>query len=281
MTHPMLWDVRSKRAVAESELLDALAAARYRLLGEVHDNPLHHAARAELIAGLAARGLRPAVVMEQFDLDRDAAIRAAQRAGSDAERLADAGALDRKGWLWPMHKPIIEAALAARLPIRAGNLPRSALHGDVQSLANDAGAPWYPRFHAARWSEAQAAGLRDDIVESHCGKLPETVVPRIVLAQRLRDAAMAQALVDDATSDGGILIAGDGHVRADLGVPVYLHAPGMPDAEARSLSVGFVEATPEEEKSADFPQRFAAENPGFDYLWFTLPAQRENPCAGM
>jgi len=281
VTDPLTWDVRLGRAMSEDELLAALAGARYRLLGEIHDNPLHHAARASLVARLAAKGLRPAVVMEQFDLDHDAALRAAQAAGADAERLADAGALDRKGWLWPMHKPIIEAALAAQLPIRAGNLPRDALHGDVQSMANDAAAPWYPRFHAARWSEAQAAELRDDIVASHCGKLPESIVPQVVLAQRLRDAAMAQALVDAATADGAILIAGDGHVRADLGVPVYLHASGMPDAEARSVSVGFVEATPEEEQSADFPRRFTAENPGFDYLWFTPPAQRENPCAGM
>lgn len=281
MSDPLIWDVRSGRAVAEGEVLAALAAARYRLLGEIHDNPLHHAARASLIAQLAAQGLRPAVVMEQFDLDHDAALRAAERAGTDAEGLADAGALDRKGWLWPMHKPIIDAALAARLPVRAGNLPRSALHGDVQSLANDAAAPWYPRFHAARWSEAQAAELRADIAESHCGKLPESVVPRLVLAQRLRDAAMAQALVDAATADGAILIAGDGHVRADLGVPIYLHAPGMPDAEARSVSVGFVEVDAQEREAADFPRRAAAENPGFDYLWLTPPAQRENPCAGL
>lgn len=278
---PLIWDVRSARAMSEHELLAALASARYRLLGEIHDNPLHHAARASLLARLAAKGLRPAVVMEQFDLDHDAALRAAQRAGADAERLADAGALDRKGWLWPMHKPIIEAALAAQLSIRAGNLARDALYGDVQAMANDAGAPWYPRLHAARWTEAQAAELRADIVQSHCGKVPESIVPRLVLAQRLRDAAMAQALVGAATADGAILIAGDGHVRADLGVPVYLHAPGLRDAEARSVSVGFVEATSEEEQAADFPRRFAAENPGFDYLWFTPPAQRENPCAGM
>ena len=281
MADPIIWDVRANRAVTQSELLAALAPARYRLLGEIHDNPLHHAARADLVARLAATGLRPAVVMEQFDLDHDAALRAAQRTGADAERLADAGALDRKGWLWPMHKPIIDAALAAQLPIRPGNLPRNVLRGDVQSLANDADAPWYARFHAARWSEAQAATLRADIVESHCGKLPESVVPRLVLAQRLRDAAMAQALVDDATSDGVILIAGDGHVRADLGVPVYLHAPGTPGAAAPSVSVGFVEATAEDEQAADFPRRFTAGNPGFDYLWFTRPAPREDPCAGM
>jgi hypothetical protein len=90
---------------------------------------------------------------------------------------------------------------------------------------------------------------------------------------------MAQSLVNAATADGAVLIAGDGHVRADLGVPIYLHAQGMPDADARSLSVGFVEASAEEESAPDFPGRLVADNPGFDYIWFTAPAQREDPCA--
>src|SRR5207244_3642668 len=110
--------------------------------------------------------------------------------------LAAAGGLDRKAWNWPLQKPILEAALAARLPVRAGNLSRPELGGDLQAAIDKrSDATWYARFHAARWSEAQAAALRADIIESHCRKLPEPVVPRLVLAQRVRDAAMAQALV--------------------------------------------------------------------------------------
>jgi uncharacterized iron-regulated protein len=280
MPDTLIWDVREARLVVESELVTALSGVRFRLLGEVHDNPAHHVARARLITALAARGVRPAVVFEQFDLEHDQALERAQAEGADAERLADAGKLDRKAWSWPMHKPLVEAALAAGLPVRASNLSRARLRGDLDTaVASDTNAIWYARLHAARWSERQAAQLHADIVESHCGRLPEAIVPRLVLAQRMRDATMAQALVDAETGDGSILIAGDGHVRADLGVPVYLHAPGQREAGARSLSVGFVEASMEEERAADFPQRIVAERPGFDYVWFTPPAAREDPCA--
>jgi uncharacterized iron-regulated protein len=283
MHEPRIWDVGAARFVAEPQLVGRLAAARYRLLGEVHDNPAHHAIRARLIAALAATGARPAVVFEQLDLDHDAAVVAAQAAGADAEQVADAGRLDRKAWAWPLHKPILDAALANGLPVRAGNMPRESLRGDLQAAAldRDSGAIWYARFHAARWTEAQAAALRADMVEGHCGKLPEAVVPRILLAQRVRDAAMAQALVKDATAGGAILIAGNGHVRADLAVPVYLHAPGLPDADSPSVSLGLIEVTPDEERAGDFPRRVVAANPGFDYLWFTPPAPREDPCAGL
>ena len=275
---PRIWNVRENRFVGEADLVAQLAVARYRLLGEVHDNPAHHQIRARLITRIAATGARPAVVLEQFDLDRDEALAAAQAAGADAEELVDAGGLDRKSWGWPLHEPIVDAALAMRLPLRAGNLSRVQL-GTLQAGAIPrAGASWYARFHAARWTDAQAAGLRNDIVESHCHRLPEAIVPRLVLAQRARDAAMAQALVDDATMDGAILIAGNGHVRADRGVPVYLHAEGLRDADARSISVGIIEASPEDERRSDFPQQVIADHPGFDYVWLTEAAARDDPC---
>src|SRR5438045_2392051 len=127
MADPRIWDVAAARFVSETELVGALLAARYRLLGEIHDNPAHHSIRARLITSLAARGAHPTVVFEQLDLDHDAALRAAQARGVDAEQLVEAGRLDRKAWSWPMHKPILEAALAARLPVRAGNLSRAQL----------------------------------------------------------------------------------------------------------------------------------------------------------
>lgn len=273
-----IYDVHARRFVTEATLVAGLVHARYRLLGEIHDDPAHHAIRARLITEIAGNGVHPAVVLEQFDLDHDAALQAAQRAGADAEHVATAGALDRKGWAWPLHEPIVAAALAMHLPLRAGNLSRTALSGDPDALLRG-DETLRTRLHAVHWTDAQAAELRRDIVDSHCHMLPEAVVPRLVLAQRVRDAAMAQALVDDATADGAILIAGNGHVRADLGVPVYLHAPGLADADARSIGVGFLEINDDDERAGDFPRRVIAANPGFDYVWLTPAIARPDPCA--
>jgi uncharacterized iron-regulated protein len=273
-----IYDVHARRFVDETTLVDALVFARFRLLGEIHDDPAHHAIRARVLGEIAERGLRPAVVMEQFDLDHDAALRAAQRADADAEAVATQGALDRKGWQWPMHRPIVEQALAAKLPLRAGNLPRTALGGDLDTVLRR-----HPRvaarLRAARWTDAEAEAMRNDIVEAHCHMLPDAIVPTLVLAQRIRDAAMAQALVDDATPNGAVLIAGNGHVRDDLGVPVYLHAPGQPGVRSTSISVGFLEAGTDEAKADAFPQALVAANPGFDYVVITPAIERPDPCA--
>jgi uncharacterized iron-regulated protein len=271
-----IWNVRTQRFVSEVQLVDALATARYRLLGEVHDNPAHHAIRARLVKEIAATGARPAIVFEQFDLEHDNALVAARAAGGGIEDLVVAGKLDRNAWGWPLHKPIFDAALALHLPIRAGNVSRSALGGDPQG---DRNAMWYPRLHAVRFTEEQATALRTEIIESHCNELPEALVPRLVAAQRVRDAAMAQALVNDATNDGAILVAGNGHVRTDRGVPLYLHAPGLPEASARSISVGLVEVTPDDQRSGRVPPAIATEHREFDYVWLTPSAPRDDPCA--
>jgi uncharacterized iron-regulated protein len=276
---PRIWHVQAQRFVSEPELVASLVASRYRLLGELHDNPAHHQARARLIAAIAAAGARPAVVFEQFVMENDEALQRAQRDGADAEALATAGRFERKSWDWPLHKPLLAAAIAAGLPVRAGNLSRATLRGDLAAaMASQDGEPWMRRLRAAPWSAEQERVLREKVVDGHCGKLPESVLPRIVLAQRARDAAMAQAVIDSETAAGAILIAGNGHVRRDIGVPAYLDAPGLRGAKGDPISVGFVEVDAEDERAAGFPRDVVADHPGFDYLWFTAPVDRDDPC---
>jgi uncharacterized iron-regulated protein len=240
----------------------------------VHDDAAQHALRARLIAKLA--DARPAVVMEIFDLGHDDAIARAQADGGDADAIASAGELDRAGWRWPLHRPIIDAAIAARLPIRAANVGRSELMALARSRS--AGA-WQQRLGAAPWGASEDAAMRDAIVESHCGVLPDDAVPAIAFAQRIRDAAMAQAVVSAARNGGGaVLLAGNGHVRRDIGAPHYLQPSELSAGAADIVSVAFVEASADDMRSPDFPRGIAAEHAAYDYLWFTLPAERPDPC---
>jgi uncharacterized iron-regulated protein len=282
---PPIWDVARERFVTEDELVARLARVRYRLLGEIHDNPEHHALRARLIHRIADSGAKPAVVFEQFELDRDAALVAAQRAtqsGSraDVDAVAAAGGITGPGWQWPLHRPLVEAALAERLPLRAGNPQRAELMRAARAPAESVpDASWGKRFAAAPWTPAQDATLRTDVVDGHCGKLPEQAIAAIVRAQRMRDAALAQALVDAATADGAILIAGNAHIRRDVAVPIYVQPNGVRPDDAALISVGFIEATPAERQRTGFPRSLVAERAGYDIVWFTNPIARGDPCA--
>ncbi|MSQ62234.1 MAG: hypothetical protein EXR33_00080 [Betaproteobacteria bacterium] len=263
-----IWDTRAERFVSEDDLVRRLREVRFRLLGEVHDHPAHHRHRAALIRELGAPG---EIYFEQFDRDHDAGLREAQRAGAGAaaDALARAGLLDA-AWQWPLHRPLVEAALAAPVQVRAANLSAS----DARRIAR-AGklgpqdAALAGALANADWPAARESALREAIFESHCRVLPEKSVPAMALAQRARDATIAIALAGAAGS--AVLIAGNGHVRRDLGVPLYLpHG-------ATFLSVGFLETQPGEADPRDYAlgaNRVAK----YDYIWFTAPQPRPDPC---
>lgn len=258
-THPLqgrVFDTRQAEFVERAALLDEAAATPYILLGEKHDNAEHHRLQREVVAAMIARGAQPALAFEQFDREHQEAISAAQAARRrDAESVAAAGKLDRKAWRWPDYAPLVALALEHELPIVAANLSRADARAIVRAPARSGLAPPAASVRAA---------LERDLIEGHCGQRPASLAG-MVEAQRARDAQLARAL---AGHPSAVLITGAGHARRDRGVPLYL--PAGP----RVLSVAFVEA---DEDLRD-PLRYAG-IAGYDYVWFTARAPREDPCA--
>jgi uncharacterized iron-regulated protein len=278
--HPLtgrLWDVAASRFVTRETLIARLAAARFVLLGERHDHPEHHRLQAAVVRGLAAAGRRPTVAFEMLDTDQAAALAAyLQRSSRDAAGLGDAVGWSRSGWPpWPLYEPIADAALAAGLPLAAVNLPggtaRAVARGNL-----DAVPPALVRIYGLDRPPPPAVqtAMEAEMRDSHCGKLPDVMLPAMVTTQRARDAAMAEGML--AAPDGAILIAGAGHVRADRGVPIYLamRAPG-----ATIASLAFVEVVTGRTAAPDYAERFGAERLPFAYVWFTTRADDVDHCA--
>src|SRR5262249_50325352 len=161
-----------------------------------------------------------------------------------------------KAWRWPLHRPIVKAALDAGLRVRAANLSRA----DARRIASQ------------DTKEAVDPDLLRDMMEGHCGAIPETAAAGMVRAQGARDAAMAHALEE--ARPPAVLIAGNGHVRRDRGVPRYL------PADAQALSVGFLETRAGESDPRAYVQGAKGELL-YDYAWFTAPQPRADPCEAM
>ncbi|MES2950133.1 MAG: ChaN family lipoprotein [Pseudomonadota bacterium] len=202
-----------------------LPPARIVLLGEVHDNPQGHNQRNALLRQWAEGGWRPAIVMEQFDREKQAALSQAQATCADAQCVIQAAG--GKRWEWPYYEPIIELALRYRLPLVAGNVSRAEAAMVVkQGLSAVLSAETMEAFRLRGPLPLDVLeGQRRAIETGHCGKLPDTLAPGMVRAQIARDVWMAQMLLDNARPDA-VLIAGNGHVRKDLGVPRWLFAAG-------------------------------------------------------
>jgi uncharacterized iron-regulated protein len=258
-------DVRTGKALTREQLLDRLAAADYVLLGEVHDNPAHHRLRGELI--VAGAGRRPALVFEHFPWRADSMLQHVPASPSDAW-LAQAG-FDAKGWRWPVHAPLLEAAAKADLPGYGSQLDRETLRPMRQGGAAAAPAPLGDLMARVPLEGEGLQALDRTLLEGHCGQLPEQMVPLLRLSQEARDAAMTEAMMRAGERRPAWLLAGNGHVRKDYGVPRFLArlAPAK-----RTVSVGFLER---EEAGAPPP---AAEQAVYDVVWFTDRAEREDPC---
>jgi uncharacterized iron-regulated protein len=266
----VLVDGATGATLATPDLMRRIAESDIVLLGEVHDNTVDHALRGALIMAFAAR--RPAVVFEQF-ADRDAPI-PLPAAGDSMEGWLDRYGFDRRGWKWPLHRPVVDAALAHGRSLWGSNLSRESLRSVVREGESAVPAPLKALMTRAPLGAAGVAELDSELVADHCGQLPANLVPGMRTAQVARDAAMALAL-GQARADGAgpaWLIAGNGHVRSDRAVPRLLRvtAPG-----ARVLVVGLLE------RETNGAPPAAAERRLYDLVIVTPRAEREDPCAGM
>jgi uncharacterized iron-regulated protein len=261
------------------------------LLGEVHDNPAHHRLRAWMIENTAklVRPWRPAIVFEQIRVDQRPALdqfrSLAETEGravvDDLFRLLE---WDKSGWPpAQIYRPLLAAARAAKLPITAGDPPRDR----VRAIARSGLSVVPPEEHArlrlgSPMPPALLDALRQDLFDGHCGVLSAETVDRMAAAQRYRDAHLADALLASADQDRdgfGILIAGNGHVRSDRGVPwhIRLRAP------ERMLVSSYLLVEVEEDKTDPeaYVPRDPEGKPAADVLIFTPRAERGDPCEKM
>jgi len=280
--HPLvgkIWDARAQRFVSSDAVVAGLTRARYVLLGERHDNPDHHRVQAALVRALLAAGRRPAAAFEMFTADDAAAIaRHLAIAPRDAAGLAVAVDWKRSGWPdWAHYEPIAQAALDLGLPIVAGNLApstaRALARGDRGALPGR-----LAEQHALDRPipDGGQAALTAEIAEAHCGAVPAERLEGMVLAQRARDATLAESMLT-ASGDGAVLITGTGHARADRGVPIYLRAraPGATIATLAPLEVREGWTRPE-----DYAGAYGGRLP-FDWVWFTPRMGDGDPCGGV
>lgn len=275
--HPLvgrIWDVRAGRFADEAALEAGLSGASYVLLGETHDNPDHHVLQARLVRALTAAGKRPAVAFEMLATEQQPAIDAALAAPRPTpEDVSRAVRWDESGWPpFAQYRPVFAAALDAGLRIEGANLPRAQIQAATRRGLEALPAPVRARIERqGPLPEAVAREMRQEMAESHCGALPESMLDPLVTGQRARDAQMAESLAR-AGAAGAVLITGSGHARTDRGVPSYL------DPGATVASVLFREVVQGREDPAAYGADYAGRLP-FDWVVFTPGAKRPDPCA--
>jgi len=241
------------------------ATPRLYLLGEVHDNAEGHRERLELLRQYAAGDADIAIAMEQFDHERQADLDAAMARCADAACVIEAAASEKAGWNWEFYAPVIQLALDHDIPVLAANLSRADASAVVKdgfaALPEGLRATYLDRPLPAAMLQAQVDAVR----EGHCNMLPETLLEPMARAQVARDVVMADTMLRAlADHEFVFLLAGNGHVNRDIGVPHWLIAHGNGQ---QLVATGYLERGNE------------AERAHFDSVHMVAPAEREDPCA--
>jgi uncharacterized iron-regulated protein len=170
------------------------------------------------------------------------------------------------GWNWDLHRPYIALALRHNVPLVAANLSSS----DAQKVLKAGYAAVFDPAQlsalgldlstAPPWLAAQ----EKEIDTGHCHALPASLLPGMARAQLARDAVMASVLTEHAAG-GVVLLAGNGYVRRDIGVPRWL----SDSLRRRLFSVGYLEKG----------DAFTPES--FDAVVYTAQQSRAPPCEAL
>jgi uncharacterized iron-regulated protein len=250
---------------SQSRQIDAMDVSVFEgadvvILGEVHDNPAHHAYQAAAVAAIKPKAL----VFEMFTNAQ--ALRVRPDHLQDKETLEGVLGWADSGWPdFEMYYPIFTATDAPA--IFGGAVERNLVRQAVLDGAATIFGASADMFNLNNNLDDAEQSLREaGQMASHCDALPEAMLGGMVEAQRLRDASMARAVVAAFAETGGpvVLITGNGHARTDWGVPRDLEF-AMP--ELSLVSVAQFETMPE----GDVP---------YDYWLKTAPQERDDPCEG-
>ncbi len=234
------------------------------ILGEIHDNPTHHAIQAEIVYALQPAAL----VFEMFPQIAEGEVNDLRANGAPAADIARALHWEATGWPAFGYYAAILAAAPGATVFGAGQPPpdvsRAGVEGAAAAFGPDAAVygldqPLAPAERTVRERLFTAA---------HCGAVAADRLPAMIEVQRFRDAGLADAAVWARSMTGGgqvVVIAGSGHADKLRGAPAAI---AIAEPELRVVTLGQFETPP------DPAERFD------DVLLAPAP-DRADPCAAL
>ncbi|WP_336512109.1 ChaN family lipoprotein [Pseudaestuariivita rosea] len=223
----------------------------------MHDNPHHHVNQAQAVGAITPKAL----VFEMLTPGQADAIRNIDR--MDQTLMADTLAWDQSGWPdFAMYHSIFTAAPDAT--VYGAAVGRDDLMSAMQETAAVVFGDNAAAFLLDPLPEDQQATREELQFTAHCDALPREMLPGMVEAQRLRDAAFSRTTLQALDETGGpvVVITGNGHARTDWAVPAKIQS-ARPNVTV--LSIGQLEAHPED-------------TPPYDLWLITDPVDRPDPC---
>lgn len=211
-----LTDLRTGETLSPSQLLSKLAAQPRVIVGEKHDNPVHHQIENWLVQNLPSVRPQGSVLMEMLTPDQQPKVdqvKAWLQTGPDARPARVAELINwQKSWDWSMYGDVVMTAMKAPYPLLSANLDRSEIMAFYENPQLSAGV------HSADPQVRNA--ISDTIRTSHQQNIGAEQLHAMLAIQQQRDRRMAERLL--AAPSPALLIAGGYHAGKSIGVPVHV-----------------------------------------------------------
>lgn len=265
----------------KDDVRDTVVTGGVVMYGELHDNPLHHELRSRL--GLSNYS---SSVFEQIAADRSPALEEFLKqhgknfTDASLAKFKDAVQWETSGWQQYKYDELLLSALRGQRPIYAGDASRDTIKTIAKDGLGSIAADEQKRLGLdVALGEKQDAAVLDELEASHCKAIPREALTNMALAQRFRDATLADSALNAVAKNGStVLFAGNEHVRKDRGAPWYVRQRA-PDK--KSLSILLVEVEDGKTDAEGYVPRDPEGKPAADYVIFTPRAEHKDHCAEM
>ena len=266
--HPLVGkivDLNKDKLVSYQKLLQLSKSYRNILIGEKHDNPDHQRLEKQLIEDFTINHFKRDVIFEMITEDIKPKLSELNQVKSK-DHLKQQLEWDNRGWKWENYGGVIYTGYQYGQNLKVGNLSSNTIKNIYSNGLNQ--------------NYASAIELKKDLLdkflellfESHCQAVPKEKLESMADIQLARDSFIAKQTIE--SENGAIVVAGSGHIRKDLGVPLHLSVmSNTAKNSSKTLSIAFIEVKPDK---VDYKHYELGEK--FDFVLFTPVFKEINYC---
>lgn len=207
---------QTNRYLTLSEFVQEVQNTPMILLGEKHDNSIHHQAEIALFQQLYQTGKLRSVALEMLPTSQQVDINQALERLRQTPNVSNSTVKQilpwTEKWDWSQYGDLITALSNSKVQVLGGNLDRC----EIDTLFRGA----YPLNGNRSTQPAIKQRIAKTIAQNHQIDPNDQTIQTMVTIQQFKDRRMAEALIKGNKST--LLIAGNFHVNKAVGVPVHL-----------------------------------------------------------
>jgi uncharacterized iron-regulated protein len=268
-------------SISFSRFIEELDSSRIIFVGETHDQIEHHRVQEKVLLELLRKGRKVVVAMEMFQRSQQPILdRWSQGALTEGEFLREIEWETTRGIDYSFYKRILDTVKEHRLKVLGLNIPKELTRKVAQTGIESLPVEDQRRLPEMDLTDRHHRRYIRSFYKTHQEGTAKDF-EYFYQAQCLWDEAMAEALSDFLNSSEGegktvLVLAGNGHIVFDFGIPKRLHRRGSLPYQTIVLK--------EWKKEWDEDLLFSrAPQPLADFLWMTkaTPFHPKRPRIGI